>query len=84
MGRLGPTEILVIVAVIVILFGSKKIAGLGKSMGKSIREFKEEVNADGSTQSGSVSADAPTVAQAAPVQAETAAAPQTADHGTQQ
>lgn len=84
MGRLGPTEILVIVAVIVILFGSKKIAGLGKSMGKSIREFKEEVNADGSAQRETAEAEAPAAVQAAPVQAETAAPVQAADHGTQQ
>ncbi|MDO4281055.1 MAG: twin-arginine translocase TatA/TatE family subunit [Peptococcaceae bacterium] len=43
---LSMGEIVVILLVIVLLFGSTKLAGLGKSAGKSIREFKEEIHKD--------------------------------------
>lgn len=40
LGSLGPTELLVIVFVIVLLFGGKKLPELAKGLGKGIREFK--------------------------------------------
>ncbi len=39
---LGPTELLIIAAVIVLLFGASKLPQLGKGLGRGIREFKEE------------------------------------------
>jgi sec-independent protein translocase protein TatA len=44
--RFGTTELLLLVVLAIILFGGSRIAGLGKSLGRSIREFKEEVHAD--------------------------------------
>ena len=44
--RLGIWEILLIIVLVLILFGGKKLAGVGKSLGRGIREFKEEVHAD--------------------------------------
>lgn len=41
MGPLGFTEILIIVGIIVLLFGAKKIPELMKGLGKGMREFKE-------------------------------------------
>ena len=41
--RIGTTEILLIVVLALVLFGGNKLAGVGKALGKSIREFKEEV-----------------------------------------
>lgn len=38
---LGLTEILVIILVIVLLFGAKRIPQLARSLGTSLREFKE-------------------------------------------
>ncbi|MGL2988029.1 Sec-independent protein translocase subunit TatA/TatB [Flavobacterium sp. RSSA_27] len=40
MGRLGLTEILVIVGIILLLFGGKKIPELMKGLGSGIKEFK--------------------------------------------
>lgn len=40
MGRLGVTEILVILAVVLLLFGGKKIPELMKGLGSGIKEFK--------------------------------------------
>lgn len=39
---LGPTELLIILAIILLLFGGSRLAGLGKSTGRAIREFKDE------------------------------------------
>ena len=44
--RLGTMEILLIVVLALVLFGGKKLAGVGKALGQSIREFKNEVGAD--------------------------------------
>ncbi|MDD4644397.1 MAG: twin-arginine translocase TatA/TatE family subunit [Bacteroidales bacterium] len=40
-GVLGPTEIILIVLVVVLLFGGKKIPELMHGLGKGIKEFKE-------------------------------------------
>ena len=39
--RLGPGEIILVVVVIVLLFGAKKIPDLARSLGKSLSEFKK-------------------------------------------
>ncbi len=44
MGNLGSGEILLIVLVILILFGSKKIPELAQGIGKGMREFKKALN----------------------------------------
>lgn len=41
MGRFGVTEILVILAVVLLLFGGKKIPELMKGLGSGINEFKK-------------------------------------------
>lgn len=39
MGRMGPTEWIVILIVVLLLFGGKKIPELMRGVGKGIREF---------------------------------------------
>ena len=39
--RLGWTEILVVLAVVLLLFGSTRLPALGKALGKSLRNFKQ-------------------------------------------
>jgi sec-independent protein translocase protein TatA len=41
MGRLGPTEIILIVALILLLFGGKKIPELMRGLGQGMKEFKD-------------------------------------------
>jgi len=41
---LGPTEIILILLVILLLFGFKKLPDAARSIGKSARFFKAEVN----------------------------------------
>ena len=44
--RIGIWEILLIIVLVLILFGGSKLAGVGKSLGRGIKEFKEEVHSD--------------------------------------
>jgi sec-independent protein translocase protein TatA len=44
--RLGWQELVIVLVIVVIVFGGARLAGLGKSAGRAIREFKEEVGAD--------------------------------------
>ena len=48
--RLGITEILLILVIALVVFGGGKLAGVGKALGQSIREFKKELKADDETE----------------------------------
>lgn len=45
MPNLGTTEILLILAVVILLFGAKKLPELARGSGKALRIFKSEVKA---------------------------------------
>ena len=47
---LGTTEILLIILIIVLLFGAKKIPELMRGVGRGVKEFKDAVNGDGATE----------------------------------
>lgn len=44
MGNLGFTEILIILLVVLLLFGAKRLPEVGASIGKGIREFKRSLS----------------------------------------
>ena len=39
--NVGPTELLVVLAIILVLFGGKKLPDLARSLGRSLGEFKK-------------------------------------------
>ncbi|MGV3630151.1 MAG: twin-arginine translocase TatA/TatE family subunit [Bacteroidota bacterium] len=41
LGALGPKEIILILAIVLLLFGGKKIPELMKGLGKGVKEFKD-------------------------------------------
>jgi len=43
-GKLGFPELVIIMVVILLLFGAKRIPEIAGSMGKGIREFKKNIN----------------------------------------
>lgn len=43
-GNLGFMEILLILVVVLLLFGAKRLPEIGASFGKSIKEFKRGIN----------------------------------------
>ena len=46
MPNLGAPELIIIALVILLLFGATRLPKLGKSMGQSIRGFKQGLNED--------------------------------------
>lgn len=46
MGAIGPWQIVLIALVVLILFGSKRLADIGKGLGEGIRNFKKGVSDD--------------------------------------
>jgi len=42
--NLGPMEMIIIVLVLLLLFGAKRLPGLAKGLGQGIREFKGAVD----------------------------------------
>ena len=42
----GTQELLIILAIVIILFGAKKIPDLAKGLGKGIKDFKKAVKED--------------------------------------
>jgi sec-independent protein translocase protein TatA len=43
-GNMGFMEILLILVVVLLLFGAKRLPEIGSSMGKGIREFKRSIS----------------------------------------
>ncbi len=43
---IGPTELLVILVIVVILFGSGRIAKLGGELGQGMREFRKGLSGE--------------------------------------
>ena len=41
MGKLGPTEIILILVIVLLFFGGKKIPELMRGLGKGVKEFKD-------------------------------------------
>ena len=46
MPSLGVPELLIIFAIIIVMFGSSRIAGIGKGLGEGIRNFKQGMKGD--------------------------------------
>ncbi|MFJ2605056.1 Sec-independent protein translocase subunit TatA [Streptomyces sp. NPDC091279] len=65
-GRLGAPEIILILVVIILLFGAKKLPDMARSLGKSARILKSEAKAMKSEGSSSETApaDPPTPGEA--------------------
>lgn len=56
--RFGAWEIVLIIVLVLIVFGGSKLAGVGKSLGRGIKEFKEEVSDTDSKDKNQVNAEA--------------------------
>ncbi|MFW5820612.1 MAG: twin-arginine translocase TatA/TatE family subunit [Bacteroidota bacterium] len=46
LGMFGPTEIIIIVLIVVLLFGGRKIPELMKGIGQGMKEFKKATKDD--------------------------------------
>lgn len=48
-GWIGPWELLILLVVVLLVFGPKRLPEMGRSLGKGMREFKDSItgNEDG-------------------------------------
>ncbi len=74
---LGPTELLIIMAIVALVFGVGRLPEVGAALGKTIREFKQSVNEDEAPQP----AQAAQAAQPATAPAPLPPGPETRDGG---
>ncbi|MDD9994920.1 MAG: twin-arginine translocase TatA/TatE family subunit [Dehalococcoidia bacterium] len=44
--RIGPTELIIILVIVMIVFGVGRLPEIGGALGKSIRSFKRSVTGD--------------------------------------
>lgn len=49
MGGLGVPELLIILAIVIVLFGASRLAGIGNALGSSVREFRKSIRDDETT-----------------------------------
>lgn len=44
--QIGPLEIILVIVVLLVIFGPKRLPSLGKSLGTGMREFKDSISGD--------------------------------------
>ena len=44
--QIGPLEIVLVLLIVLVIFGPKRLPGLGKQLGTGLREFKESVTGE--------------------------------------
>lgn len=52
MGSFGVPELLIILAIVIVLFGASRLAGIGKALGTGIRDFRQQVRDDDTANQG--------------------------------
>ena len=52
---LGPTELIIILGIALLLFGAKRLPEIGSSLGNAIKEFRKTQSDDSSTEKKSIS-----------------------------
>jgi sec-independent protein translocase protein TatA len=45
--NIGPMELIIVLVVVLLIFGPKRLPGLGKQLGTGMREFKESISGKG-------------------------------------
>ncbi len=47
MPNIGPTELIIVLVIVLLIFGPKRLPGLGKQLGGGMREFKDSLTGKG-------------------------------------
>ena len=71
MPGIGPLEIIIVLIIVLVIFGPKRLPGLGRSLGTGMREFKDSVT--GTTKDDDEERDRPEIRRAEADAAEPAA-----------
>ena len=46
---IGPTELIIVLVIVLVIFGPKRLPGLGRSLGSGMREFRDSISGKGSS-----------------------------------
>ena len=47
MPNIGPLELIIVLVIVLLIFGPKRLPGLGKQLGSGMREFKDSISGKG-------------------------------------
>ena len=47
---IGPTELIIVLVIVLVIFGPKRLPGLGRSLGSGMREFRDSISGKGGDQ----------------------------------
>ena len=61
-GGIGPLELAIVLVIVLVVFGPKRLPGLGRSLGSGMREFKDSITGS-SKDDDDETGDKPTIAQ---------------------
>jgi sec-independent protein translocase protein TatA len=76
----NPENLLIVLLIVLVLFGAKRLPGLGRGLGQGMREFKDGITGNASSDDDEV----PTISRASAVPEVTADRPrEPADAGTE-
>lgn len=53
---IGPTELIIVLVIVLLIFGPKRLPGLGKQLGSGMREFKDSISGKDRDDEGSKTA----------------------------
>ncbi len=62
--QIGPLEIVVVLVIVLLIFGPKRLPGLGKSLGTGMREFKDSITGKDTDDDETVQPEPATLAKA--------------------
>jgi sec-independent protein translocase protein TatA len=85
--QIGPLEIVLVIVVLLLIFGPKRLPSLGRSLGTGMREFKESITGEDKDKrrDADAAASRPALTQAqADAPAAAPSAPQVADSAPEQ
>ena len=49
--NVGPLELIIVLVIVLVIFGPKRLPGLGRSLGSGMREFKDSISGASSEES---------------------------------
>ena len=76
---IGLPELLILLVIVLLIFGPKKLPEMGRSLGRGMREFKDSVTGKGDDDDDEKQLEGPASPQAAPVAPPTVTTASTAD-----
>lgn len=66
MPNIGPTELIIMLVIVLVIFGPKRLPGLGKQLGSGMRDFKEAVTSKHDDDDDEEDGDKPALTAATP------------------